>query len=1355
MRRQNLTSEARGQKFFFSVRVREPMKPRFLGGLLALLVLVEGLAAEHSSVVVPGESRPTARRLDEISKQLKAKNWESALAEIRSVLDRAGDDLAPVDERHSIRARTLCQILLTHLPPPQRQAYRQRIDSLGRKWFEEGSLHRVIEEAFLSTTTESALQQLGDQAFAAGYFQEAIQWWQLLLSRNREDSKREEAIPSLHYPDGKGDLALVQAKVLLAQRYLGSDPRWQANLARFREQHPDAEGAFAGREGKYADILRDVSTNDLLPGPQTTTLGGDDSRGGIVRRFDRGGDANTLPRATLLRYLGELCRRGPTWTFDLGTRQPILAPPLPLQVVSPSRRARSLAFHPLLVRIPGLGDRPDHLYAVVADSRRITAYDLRRGQSEVWYDAGKFVGGLPEEAPLPVQADLSYTLTRADGALFVRLGLQQIQDVRPEKGPANNESLLVCLDLPRRAGEKPRPRWLVRALPEKHAVFEGTPLVHDGRVYLAATRCEGGRTITALLCYATRPEDTVPPLLWSTDVCSTTELQQGEDAKRARHHLLTRAGRFLIYCSHSGVVVAVDRLTGKRCWAYRYRHLALDPETHTESRWAGVGAPVFADHKVFVAPTDSDVLVALDAQTGTLLWERERLGVVDLLGVGQGRLIFTTDRGLRALRAEDGSSEGGWVLPDSGSRLPPMGRGLLVADLVLWPTDRQPWGVFAVRQEDGQQPFANDPSLLRRIPAGNLVLEEGCLLVADRQTLYAFTPDREEGPEPTAPPASPDRKSSPEERLRDLLEQVRSQQRHSGEFRSGGKARVTQIWNEILSTPDLHAVPVWNEQGVPMSARQLAKSALQPGPPPTVSQPDPSSTASAKRLQDRAIAREASADLAPGEQLLVQEDSSLLCTARAAGAGIPTTPWPLPPRSAGGTLIGRSLRSGQPLWKCSLPFVPAWAASHGTFILAGGPRGLAGIREKDGTLIWEFRPPRINLYPCGERGPTVVVGPSTSGPLGSFHLCAGRLFCMQARQRLLALDASSGQVLWQQLAPGAPFYPDASETAGRFHPDFVALKSPAVVLLQTTSGKRWVLEAATGKRVLIADDPAPWPRGPLVLGDALALVCSPDELLLLDRQTGKERWRFRPENPTTLSGEALEVMGKGNLLLVMIPTNLGYKVQRLDLSSGRPLWKNALFFSHDERPGRSHWSFAPGSGTIVVGHGQTWTAIDPEQGSVVWQRSLPPIPPGSRDPSAITWRIAQYTSRRGDGADGALPRTWALAWPESRPVIRWQFRWLLGSFLWTMNYSSISGDEPEFALLVHEAKTGRPQQRWDFSVMPRLEHQQRAGPRVSVIPLLTGERTLSPSPVRVQFGNDGIAVACSGKLRLLPLPPGK
>src|SRR5262249_27098761 len=158
-----------------------------------------------------------------------------------------------------------------------------------------------------------------------------------------------------------------------------------------------------------------------------------------------------------------------------------------------------------------------------------------------------------------------------------------------------------------------------------------------------------------------------------------------------RHHLLTKAGPLIVFCSHGGAIVAVDAETGQPAWAVRYpRQVEEGSERLTD-----LAPCVFADGRIYAAPADSRLLLCLDAATGQTLWEREAVEVVHLLGVGHGRLIFTTPKGLRAVGAADGSDRGGWMQPQAGDGVRPMGRGLLIGDLVLWPNEQ---GVHALRQ---------------------------------------------------------------------------------------------------------------------------------------------------------------------------------------------------------------------------------------------------------------------------------------------------------------------------------------------------------------------------------------------------------------------------------------------------------------------------------------------------------------------------------------------------------------------------------------------------------------------------------------------------------------------------------
>src|SRR5262249_22716729 len=162
----------------------------------------------------------------------------------------------------------------------------------------------------------------------------------------------------------------------------------------------------------------------------------------------------------------------------------------------------------------------------------------------------------------------------ASDEVYARLGKQALEPPeeagRPEERLRKDreESYLVCLRLQPDKGAK-RLRWEARleAPNQEIAVFEGTPVVADGRVFAAVTRFSGTRTVTAIHCYAAEAE-AVPPLRWRQDVCETPELKPRE--QRVRHHLLTLAGSNVVYCSHSGAVVALSAATGKRAWALRY-----------------------------------------------------------------------------------------------------------------------------------------------------------------------------------------------------------------------------------------------------------------------------------------------------------------------------------------------------------------------------------------------------------------------------------------------------------------------------------------------------------------------------------------------------------------------------------------------------------------------------------------------------------------------------------------------------------------------------------------------------------------------------------------------------------------
>jgi outer membrane protein assembly factor BamB len=424
--------------------------------------------------------------------------------------------------------------------------------------------------------------------------------------------------------------------------------------------------------------------------------------------------------------ISRLLRDGTRWQFALGADDRGEAP---RDVKSPGDFARSLAFCPVMV-----GNQ-----VVVADARHVWGIDLRTGKREAWLDATR-LAVVKDNPRLPAPPDLRYTVTAADGCVFVRMGTQALR-AEPD---ADADSLLACLELEPGEGSE-RLRWsLAASAVGKNTFFEGAPVVGDGLAYVAVTRVDGGKATTAVHCYAVESRER-PVARWKRDVCSTRDADGGS---RFRHHLLTLAGPHLFYCNHAGAVVALDSSSGKAVWGLRYRRdqeedAARQPAPHD------LNPPLYADGRLYVAPADSDMLLCLDPVTGRRLWERERVVATQLLGVTGGRLVFTTrtpSAGLRAVRAADGADRGGWFQPAGGGAVHSFGRGLLAGDLILWPTVRH---VHVVQAEDGEP--ADDPSLLHDLPPGNLAYAGGTLVVTDRGRLHVFTPTRTLPPPPGRP----------------------------------------------------------------------------------------------------------------------------------------------------------------------------------------------------------------------------------------------------------------------------------------------------------------------------------------------------------------------------------------------------------------------------------------------------------------------------------------------------------------------------------------------------------------------------------------------------------------------------
>jgi outer membrane protein assembly factor BamB len=660
--------------------------------------------------------------------------WQRAEEAYFDLVRDAGEALAPMSARTdclatahtSLQLRRLHSHRLADMPAVTLAHYRRRVDgeakqllALSRKNWDIAPLRQLVDELFCSGSTPEALDLLGDLAFERGDFDEACAWWRLYAPLPR-DGTADESL-TLRWPGtARLDAARVQAKQILALAFAGSLVQAQDELARFHRRFPEARGRLAGRDGLYSEtvhiaiqrVIRAGIANNVDP---WTTFAGAPSRNLAL---------SVCPSALLWED-------GPTWRIAL----PAIDPPKKGKekpgLAERHGFVRRAAFHPLIV----------NQQVLIADAESVTSYHLTTGKRLFRYDlrsAGIGGHGAERSPPMPPTAVPQYTLTAANGCVYARLGRQRLGP-RRENEPIE-PSYLVCLDLADPADAlRPREKWHVASQGDEY--FEGAPLVRAGRIYMALSRLAGKRVTTALQCY-----DALGRLHWSSNLCEVPEFEDNA-APRYRQHLVTWAGNQLVYCTHTGAVAAVDPWTGQTLWVVRYA--SRGPSTSDgEASPRDLAPCVYDDGRLFVAPFDSDRLYCLDAATGRLLWERDDLEIVQLLGSTQGRLVFTTRQGVQAMQAATGLPL--WQQPSEG-RLASHGRGMLAGSWLLWPTQdaKLPMRALTVaegRQQKGDEdnPFAEprffDPTQLRHIPAGNFAFGNGCLVVAGLDELVAFVP---------------------------------------------------------------------------------------------------------------------------------------------------------------------------------------------------------------------------------------------------------------------------------------------------------------------------------------------------------------------------------------------------------------------------------------------------------------------------------------------------------------------------------------------------------------------------------------------------------------------------------------
>jgi tetratricopeptide (TPR) repeat protein/outer membrane protein assembly factor BamB len=322
--------------------------------------------------------------------------------------------------------------------------------------------------------------------------------------------------------------------------------------------------------------------------------------------------------------------------------------------------------------------------------------------------------------------------------------------------------------------------------------------------------------------------------------------------------------------------------------------------------------------------------------------------------------------------------------------------------------------------------------------------------------------------------------------------------------------------------------------------------------------------------------------------------------------------------NASSFLICRDVATGKKRWRALLPFRPSAAFTHDDLILAAASTGVAALHRDDGTRSWS-----VQLSEDGR-----------AEPLSGFRFFDRRLFCFHGGD-LLSFNADSGEA-WRAREPDAGLYPPAP--AGRFIPHIAPVGD--LVLAQTSAGGRVAYRIDAGsdsQRFPVATD---WTSDPVPVGNDVVTVEGGRRVVLLSSEG--EVWSYTLPGVTTFSGQPPRVAVVGDALLLLVRTNIGYELQRLDRSTGKPQWPMPLLLGEPEAD-PADW--AAGEGTVCLVESGVLTARSLLDGKRVWETPLGA--PGR------SWRVERLS--------GGL-----LVYPTATTARHFGFRWLSGRLQWNL-----------------------------------------------------------------------------------------
>ena len=748
----------------------------FLPAVLAIALSArpaEGQVFERPNLLAPPEvdllDSAAATHLESARRFLAEKQWEEAVDAIRRVMEADAGRLVKVTENppppegfeRLVPAREFCQWRLAALAKEAPEAlahYRKLVDPLAEKWLAEGAfgrdeklVRRVVEQAFASSAGDDALLRLADFALERGEHAVSRNYLERI---SPPDAGHQIGV----YPDTDLPLAEVRARLVLVSILEGSTGQAAKELALFKRLHPEASGRIAGKSGNLGEVLAGLLAQSASWPPPRTSADWPNFAGNSARNGAAKGDVDIAGQ--------------PLWTLALPRLQSDREWLGAGRVRVAEDMKGLLSYFPVVVGdqvllrldargnsyITSLGVKTGDVVWQVEESRHPPLKGKPDKEEEGPWEVSDAHDGLARHLGVA-----RYTLTVQGHKLFARIGSPvTVPSARRQEGQlVKDQGWIMGLDL--RTQGKPLDGFPLQ--PESNAwSFEGTPVAHEARLYVAMRRIEQGRCQMHIACFdlLTTPQSLPPEadenfrstgrLRWRTKICSGTSPGGGEIDEIS--HILLALDSGTLYCNTNlGAVAALSAEDGRIAWVVKYPRAAFhsgDPDRNESHFFRDLNPCLVASDLLIVAPADCERIFALRRGTGSLAWATESgvaADAVHLLGTRGDSLIASGDY-LYWLNLHTGAVQVQYPAPGSSGPMfaapspRGLGRGVIAGDHVYWPTREN---ILVFHQTPRRTPGGYSPQGVREIPlfprgavGGNVIIAAGKLFLATGDKLLVF-----------------------------------------------------------------------------------------------------------------------------------------------------------------------------------------------------------------------------------------------------------------------------------------------------------------------------------------------------------------------------------------------------------------------------------------------------------------------------------------------------------------------------------------------------------------------------------------------------------------------------------------